>query len=277
MSRVPAIGSLALERMSGAGNHFVVVDRMADTGAEAEVPHVPEVPDGLAALAIELCRLHAVDGMLVLAPPENGGDARMVVFNADGSRPEACGNGLRCVAALARRRGHVARDHFVVETDAGPRRVEVHRRDGDISAATTEMGEPVLGEPQALRVAEADLLGTPVDLGNPHVVVPVEDVDAAPLGEWGGALQGHPAFPQGVNLELCEFAGPLLRTRVFERGVGETLSCGTGACATAAVALRTHRGRSPVAVSMRGGVLEVRWSGTGPVYLRGPVEFGGTP
>ena len=103
----------------------------------------------------------------------------------------------------------------------------------------------------------------------------VEDVDRAPLEEWGQALQTHAAFPEGVNLEVCEAEGPLLRMRVFERGVGETASCGTGACASAVAAVLAGKAHSPLRVAMPGGVLQVRWSGTGSAHLRGPVEFGG--
>lgn len=256
--------SLELVFLSAAGNRFAVADAFAGD--------LPSNPGGLARV---LGERGDVDGLLLLQRPSAkgaGADCRMVLFNRDGSRPEACGNGLRCIARLAVERGHVAGDQLTIETDAGPRRVRILREAGRIVAACTEMGAPVVeAESEALQLAGGSFEVGLVSLGNPHCVLFVEDVDAFPVADVGGEIERHARFPERTNVEFVQVDGDGLRVRIFERGVGETDSCGTGVSAAAAIALRRGLVSSPVAIETRGGRLHVAWDGAGPLELTGPI------
>jgi diaminopimelate epimerase len=197
----------------------------------------------------------------------------MLVYNRDGSRAEACGNGLRALARWAVENEH-AGDELVVETDAGPRRVRCLRRGKEVVGARAELGVPRLVEREAmLAAAGRELRATLVDLGNPHCVLFVRDLGRAEVAAMGAALERHQRFPQRTNVSFVEAAGGRLLVRTWERGVGETAACGTGAGAAAVAALVHGLARSPVEVGTRGGRLQVDWSGGGSVLtLAGPVE-----
>ena len=247
---------------SAAGNRFALARAVAGDAA---------------ALARELAARHGLDGLLLCAPPEAAGDCRMIVFNADGSRAGMCGNGLRCVARYALERGYAPRatraGEVVVETDAGPRRVWVRREGGEIRSARSELGVPRLLELETrVDVGPSSLCATLVDLGNPHCVLFVRDVERLEIVGLARALEHHPRFPERTNVEFVEPVSGGLRLRVHERGVGETASCGSGAGAAAAAAIRLGRARSPVRVFARGGELEVTWDGSSTLFLEGPVS-----
>ena len=247
-----------LELWTAAGNRFALYDavrRGARAGSRRDD-------------AVAVCAAEGVDGLLVVAPGTRGGDVRMTVWNADGSRPEACGNGLRCVAAYARAAGHARGTTVRVETDAGLRRVELVP-----GGARAEMGRPrVAGAPVALDVEGEAVVGRAVDVGNPHFAVAVGDVDRVELERLGPALECHPRFPGRTNVEVYAPAGDGLAVRIWERGVGETASCGTGVTAAAAVAIAAGVLASPALVETRGGRLCVEWDGRGAAFLTGPVE-----
>lgn len=247
---------------SATGNRFALADGIANAP-----------PDDPARLASELARRAGLDGLLVCAPPAAGGDCRMVVYNADGSRPEFCGNGLRCIARFALERGHARGDELVIETDAGPRRVRVRREAGEIVGARSAMGTPRVVERETeLEVAGQKLRATLVDLGNPHCVVFVEQLEAPRIAALGAALEHHPRFPERTNSAFVRAREHGLAARFFERGVGETESCGSGACAAAIAAILHERARSPVEVSTRGGPLRIEWDGGSSLFLEGAVE-----
>jgi diaminopimelate epimerase len=258
---------LPFVKMEGAGNDYVYVD-----GIETEF--AVECGPALARLLADRHRGVGGDGLIVLAPSSRA-DVRMLMWNADGSRGAMCGNGLRCLAALARERGHVGADVLAVETDAGVRRVELLRQGGAIIAARAELGAVTI-EPEAESVA---VLGRTLrclrgDAGNPHAVVFLDlDPEAFPVVETGAAMQHHAAFAGGVNVEFVQVAADgSLRMRVYERGSGETQACGSGAAAAALAAVRTGRLSGPrVTVRARGGVLHVELSASGLV-LEGPVR-----
>jgi len=262
--------------LSAAGNTFAVVDLV-----HGEAPRDPQ------RAARELCEASAndptghlrLDGLLLVRSPAGEGDCRMEIYNADGSRPEACGNGLRCVARFARERGMSRSDLVRVETDSGLRRVQLTREHDRIVAARATMGVPRLdGLEVELETPLGAVSATLIDMGNPHCVIFVPDVREAPVGELGPILERHPRFPQRTNVE---FVTPRARTakrrgriaaRVWERGVGETAACGTGACAAAVAAALSGRSELPTDVELPGGVLEVSWDGRGEVELAGPCE-----
>lgn len=251
---------------SAAGNRFAVLDAFE---------HEPSGDPGR--LATELCARHALDGVLIAARPRAGGDCRMLVYNRDGSRAGACGNGLRALARWAVEHEH-ANDVLVIETDGGPRRVTCLREGDAIVGARAELGVPLLVEREAeLAVGGAVLRAALVDLGNPHCVLDVPDVARAAVGELGPALERHPRFPGRINVSFVEVTAgtagaAYLRVRTWERGVGETAACGTGAGAAAVVAITNGVARSPVTVETRGGSLQVTWDGAGVLVLAGPVE-----
>lgn len=245
---------------SAAGNRFAVLDAFERTPADP------------AALAREACARYGLDGLLLGARPSAGGDCRMLVFNKDGSRAEACGNGLRALARWAVESEH-AGDALVIETDAGARRVRCLRRGREIVAAHAELGVPRVVEPEAVLVhADGEVRATLVDMGNPHCVVFVPDVGRAAVSALGAALERHARFPRRTNVSFVELAGGRLLVRTWERGVGETAACGTGVGASAVAAILHARVRSPVEVGTRGGRLQVDWDGAGVLHLAGPVE-----
>ena len=256
--------------LDATGNRFVLVDGIAD-----------DTPDDPARLARELCgpgdELH---GLLLLTGPSPAAaqaDVRMQVWNADGSRPEACGNGLRCIARAAFEAGHVPGPAFRVETDSGVRRVSVEARGGGTPLVTAEVGVARVGEAFSHELDGATFEVHPVDVGNPHAVVFVENVLAAPLERWGHELACHSAFPDGVNVELAQPLPERLLVRVWERGVGETGSCGTGAAAVATAArAAASMGRNVVASALQfpGGILFAEVDDAGRVALTDAVtEF----
>ena len=272
--------------LAATGNRFAVLDATGGIGATANGTNdaigVPPPADP-ARLAVAAARASTprADGLLLVLPPRAGGDVRMQVVNADGSAAEACGNGLRCVARLAVERGY-AGPELVVETDAGPRRVVAELARGTVVAARAELGRARSVELGVrLALASGGITADLVDLGNPHCVLLVGDVDAEDLARLGPELERHPRFPRRTNVELAQVVpggagdpgGPgRLRVRIWERGVGETGSCGTGAAAAALAALARGLVATPVEVVTRGGSLCVERAGDGVVWLSGTVE-----
>tara|TARA_R110002126_G_scaffold6119_1_gene32169 strand:- start:1556 stop:2341 length:786 start_codon:yes stop_codon:yes gene_type:complete len=243
--------------IEGAGNRFAVVDTLrgstpSDPGALArEWAAHPPLPG------------FRPDGVLVMsADPE--AHLRMAIYNADGSRPAACGNGLRCIAQAAVDLGHVQPGTFTIATDAGLRQVEV-----DGQGARTALGRARILGSQVLGVEGRPVSGVHVDLGNPHLVLCRDLWSDSDVERIGFGLQNHPMFPGGVNVGFATRTPEGLVLRVFERGVGETLACGTGACA-AAVALTDLR--EPVRVFAPGGELCVERRANGELWLAGPVR-----
>jgi diaminopimelate epimerase len=250
---------------SGAGNLFVMID-----GFEAG-----PIPDP-AGVAREMCAgvgPERPDGVVLLLPSSRGADCAMQIYNRDGSRPEACGNGLRCAAKLAVDRRRVDQDAFTIETDSGIRKVRVIREGGRIVASRVEMGRARIVEREMrIEVDRASVVATLVDVGNPHCVLFVEDEREAPVATLGPVLERHEHFPAGTNVEFLARRSGSFHLRVWERGVGETLACGSGACAAAVVACDRGLARFPVRLELRGGTLAVDADPSGTLELSGPVE-----
>ena len=250
--------------MHGAGNTFAVID---------ERPAILARYDDLAR---ELCApmgvLGGADGLLVVLD-EPGAEARMRVINADGSEAEMCGNGVRCVARYLADRG--AGRAFTIATLAGPIATEIVSR-APTFEARIDVGRvtfPRDGRPESIEIAGELASFVEVSLGNPHAVIFVPDVDAIDLVALGTALNECARFPRGINVHIVESTGPsTLRVRHFERGVGLTRACGTGAVAVAAVAIAVRGATSPVAVRVPGGTLVVTWLPGGTATLAGPAE-----
>ena len=213
------------------------------------------------------------DGIILISPSDCA-DFRMRIFNADGSEAGMCGNGIRCVGKYVYDRGLTQKTELSVETASGIRKLSLHTEDGAVSSVTVDMGRvSVLGE-RTLTVSDTEISLTEVSVGNPHVVMLVPDAEKAPLDTVGRAVSVHPTFPDGVNAEFVSLVGEnALRMRVWERGSGVTLACGTGACASAAAAVH-HRlcdPARPISVQTDGGTLTVRISENGTVRMTGPA------
>jgi len=264
-------------KMHGAGNDFVVLD-LRDGLAP---------PDALlAARVADRHRGVGCDQILTIEPPRSAeAIAAYGIWNADGSPSQQCGNGARCVAAWLVRDGVARGDRFVVDS---PLATHVVERLGEDRYAIA-MGVPEFapariplhgfGEPRGEYDASVDegvkLRFGAVSMGNPHAVIEVRSVDDAPVHHYGPLLQRSAHFPESVNVGFAEVvARDRVRLRVYERGVGETLACGSGACAAAAVLIRRGRVDRDVAIALPGGELRIRWpSDDAPVIMSGPAAF----
>jgi diaminopimelate epimerase len=284
---------LPFVKLHGSANDYVLVDAVAREGVEVVGATVPR--DSWPALARAVAdrrRGVGADGLLVVLPPSPSvaAEARMAMLNPDGSEAEMCGNGLRCLGKFLFDRGRVERE-FRIETRGGvvPSRVERTDERGraaelsvtigvpDFTRANVPMAPGPKGDAPALdeefELAGRKLRVSALRLGNPHCVVFVDDVERFPVSGVGAAIEADPRFPQRVNVEFVQRLGKdELAQRTWERGVGETLACGSGATAAAIVARRLHGFGTPVRIHLRGGELSVDWPGEGqPARLRGPA------
>ena len=264
------MGKLPFTKMHGLGNDFVVVDcREGDGG-------------GWPALSRRMAhrRLGIGCDQVLLVFPSLVADFRMDIYNADGSQVEMCGNGIRCFAKYLRDRGATDASAIRVETLAG---IMVPRFSGD--DVEVDMGEPILEgrripvdaegpvQEYPLALDEGAVKITCVSMGNPHAVVFVGDTAAYPVEAMGPKVENHPFFPRRVNVEFVEVVAPdRIRMRVWERGSGVTMACGTGACAAAVASHWTGRTEREVRVDLDGGALQIRWDReTGHVFMTGPA------
>ena len=267
---------LRFSKMHGAGNDFVVIDLRGGT------------PPPDASLCRALADRHAGVGcdqiLTIEAPRTATAAASYRIWNADGSAAQQCGNGARCVAAWLRRDRSAGRHGFDLDSPAGVHAVEVLDEDTfRIAMGVPQFAPaalPLLGFIEAQDQYALDIDGASVrfgaaSMGNPHALVEVDDIDAAPVAMLGAALQGNAAFPQSVNVGFAQVeARDRIRLRVFERGVGETLACGSGACAAAAILMRRGRVDREITVSLPGGDLRIAWPGdTAPILMAGPATF----
>jgi diaminopimelate epimerase len=265
---------LRFTKMQGAGNDFVVLDGIGQRVAltAAQFKRLADRHFGVGA-----------DQILVVEPPHaSGADFRYRIFNADGGEVEQCGNGARCFVRFVREKGMTAKDEIRVETLSG---IIVPKLESD-GRVTVDMGRPIF-EParvpfrtdsdallQSLDVDGRTLSITVLSMGNPHAVQVVDDVEAAPVAALGPKIEGHGRFPRRVNAGFMQVIDRRrIRLRVYERGAGETLSCGTGACAAVVAGIRRGLLDSPVEVATRGGELTITWQGAdNPVWMTGPAE-----
>lgn len=266
---------LRFAKLHGAGNDFVVID----------------LRDGRRPPEPALCRFLAdrhrgvgCDQVLAIEPPRSPqAVAGYRVWNADGSPSRQCGNGARCVAHYLRRENPALGGRFVLDSAAGPIMVEALDQDryalqmGVPEFAPERIGLRLPGpsDPYVLIVDTGPVSFGAVSLGNPHAVLEVADLDHAPVERLGRLLQGRTEFSEGVNVGFAQVVSPeRIRLRVFERGVGETLACGSGACAAAAVLMRRGRIAREVDVELPGGTLRVAWPDPeAPITMAGPAAF----
>ena len=264
-------------KMQGAGNDYVYVDCFRQ-----EMPHNP------AGLSRAISDRHfgvGSDGLILICPSTLA-DARMRMFNADGSESEMCGNGIRCVAKFLHDHGLVRKPSLRIETGRGILDLALEIQSGTVSQVRVDMGEPILeaskipttlsGSPPvnaSLDVAGRTMTVTCVSVGNPHCVIFVDEItDDLVLG-LGPKIEVHPAFPRKINVEFISVRAPdELNMRVWERGSGETLACGTGACASTVAGVLAGKSQRRVTMHLRGGDLNLEWSEKdNHVYMTGPA------
>ncbi len=265
-------------KMQGIGNDYVYVNAM-----KAPLPH----PEKISQIVSDRHFGIGSDGLILLLP-STVADVRMQMFNADGSEGKMCGNGIRCVGKLANELGICRSTAMTVETLSGIKALKLQVENGKVVSVCVDMGSPAMEiEKVPVRYTERRMVEVPltvqgisypitcVSMGNPHAVIFTENIDSFDLPKIGPDFEHNAVFPEGVNTEFVEVLDDHhLRMRVWERGSGETLACGTGACATVVAACVTKRCKryEDVSVRLRGGVLSIRWDND-RVWMTGPAEL----
>jgi diaminopimelate epimerase len=263
-------------KMHGAGNDYVYVNCFEET-----------IRENVAELARQISDRHTGvggDGLILICPSERG-DARMRMYNADGSEAEMCGNGVRCVAKYVYDHGIARDEELKIETGRGVLTLQVFPENGRVQQVRVNMGSPILaadripttlpGDPPVnarLEVAGLSLDVTCVSMGNPHCVTFVDELNDDWVLRVGPLVEAHPAFPRRVNAEFIKVISPReMQMRVWERGSGETQACGTGACAAAVAGVLNGRTERKVLCHLPGGDLTLEWSESGDVFMTGPA------
>lgn len=262
---------LRFTKMHGIGNDFIILDGFRHPIADPQ------------ALARRLCARRfgvGADG-LILALPSDRADARMRIFNGDGSEPEMCGNGIRCLGRFLADEGLCRKNPMTIETGAGI--LTLALEGGSAPRVTVDMGAPRFAPEEIPVAADSNQIALEaggrkldffcVSMGNPHAVTFDLYPEDAEFLRLGALLERHPAFPRRTNVEFCRMSPDGgIDVRVWERGDGPTLACGTGACAALAAAVSMGLCSRQAAVRLPGGVLEIRWAGDGHLFMTGPAE-----
>ncbi|WP_045750480.1 diaminopimelate epimerase [Candidatus Methylopumilus turicensis] len=264
---------ISFTKMQGIGNDFVVIDAYSQA--------IELTSDQIRQLADRHFGIGCDQLLLVEKPTNPSADFRYRIFNADGGEVEQCGNGARCFVRFVHDKKLTTKTQITVETANGL----IYPTLEDNGLVTVNMGAPQFEPSQIpfiadanaityqLNVADTEVEISTVSMGNPHAVQIVEDINTAPVSVHGPIIENHPRFPQRVNAGFMQIIHPHeIRLRVFERGAGETLACGTGACAAAVAGINLGKLQSPVKVMMRGGNLNICWNGgNSPVMMTGPA------
>jgi len=273
-------------KMHGLGNDFVMVDCLQGSP-------IPE--ERLSALSQAACTHHfgvGADGLILILPDDEA-DYRMRMFNPDGSESEMCGNGIRCFAKYLYDADLIKSDSISVATQMGLQHIEIPEQDAnsDVLKVRVDMGKPRLARDEIpmrelangqqsnaqvineeLQVDEQTHRITAVSMGNPHCVIFVDDVESVPLKEWGLKIEHHDMFPERTNVHFVQVLGPQkLWMRTWERGAGDTLACGSGACSVAVAAALNGKSPRSALVHLPGGDLEIEWAENDHVYMTGPA------
>lgn len=274
------MNELKFTKMHGAGNDYIYINAMDSCPAELEK------------LAIRLSDRHkgiGSDGLVAIMPSEIA-DFRMRMFNADGSEGKMCGNAARCIGKYVFEKGLTRKTSVLLETLSGIKTLELHtdKMRSRVLSVTVDMGEPIL-EPRtipvsdsiksikniSLKVSTEEYKVTAVSMGNPHGVIFCKAPEKMDIETPGKELEVHPVFPERANIEFVEVVSPAeLKMRVWERGSGETLACGTGACAALVASVLNGKSERRAIVHLKGGDLEVEWdASSNHVFLTGPAEI----
>ena len=250
-------------KMHGLGNDYLYV--------------FGEVPANIADLSRRLSDRHfgaGSDGMIYISPSEIA-DFKMRIFNADGSEAKMCGNGIRCVGKYVFDRGYTDKTVLKIETLSGIKTLSLNVTDGKVKTVTVDMGRAAVSEETRLDVGGVVMKCTPVSVGNPHAVFFTPNAEAVPLVSIGSVIEHYDLFPDGVNAEFVQIISPTeLRMRVWERGSGITMACGTGACASVSAAVKNGfcPADTPITVRLDGGALTITVGSDYTVTMTGPAE-----
>lgn len=264
-------------KMHGLGNDFIMVDSLNNNLFDDLKPKVRM-----------LCDRHfgvGADGVIFVLPSKEL-DVSMRIINSDGSEAEMCGNGIRCFAKYIYENGIIKKTKIKVDTMAGMMIPELIIRNRTVEAVRVNMGKPGLerqnipmtgsGGPvieEPLQVLDTSFKITCVSMGNPHCVIFTDDLDSIDHLYYGPAIENHPVFPRKTNVEFIQkLSDKKIKMKVWERGAGETLACGTGACAAAVASSITGRTGRQVTVGLAGGELEIKWDDDNAIYMTGPAE-----
>lgn len=249
-------------KMQGLGNDYVYLDCTKET------------PEDLPGLSRAVSDRHfgiGSDGLICICP-SNRADFRMRMFNADGSEGEMCGNGIRCVGKFIHDKGLSGKTRLSIETKSGIKQLNLTENKGLVETVTVDMGEPVPASPVLLEVDGKSWRARPVSMGNPHLILFLDEIDSLDLSKLGPCFEYHPAFPDRTNTEFVEVLDRThLKMRVWERGSGETLACGTGACAALVAAVLEGRCERRATVQLLGGELSIRWDTDNHISMTGPA------
>lgn len=264
--------------MHGLGNDYVYVSLFDQAVAD---------PMALSRAISDRHRGVGSDGLILVAPPQAGGDVRMIMFNADGSRAQMCGNGVRCVAKLAYERNLARQNPMRVETDRGILHLKLYLDLRDrVERVRVNMGPPILEAKRIpialdaervvnlpLQIADRSLIMTCASMGNPHAVFYIDDLATVPLSEWGPRIERHALFPERVNAHFVQVLSPdRVRMTTWERGSGPTQACGTGASAVCVAGVLAGRTARKITAALPGGDLELEWEETSnDVFMTGPA------
>jgi len=269
-------------KMHGSGNDFILIDCINKSLGDSLF---------LSYLAKKLCGRNfgiGADGLILILPSSKA-DLRMRIFNSDGSEAQMCGNGIRCFAKYAYENKLVSKIKFTVETLAGIITPELIFKNKEISGIKVDMGIPKLrrreipmvGEDTPTVVDEVLKINTEqtfkvtcVSMGNPHCIIFVDDVQSIPVNEIGPKIENHPFFPEKTNVEFIHILNRKeINFRVWERGVGETLACGTGACASLVASVLNKKTDRKATIHLPGGDLDIQWANDKHIYMTGPAEL----
>lgn len=263
-------------KMHGAGNDYIYVD-----AKKFPIENPSEA-------SIKWSRYHTgigSDGLILIGPSDTA-DFSMHIYNNDGSEAMMCGNGIRCIGKFVYDKGMTKSKTVRIETLSGIKTLQLFTgADGLVEKATVDMGKPILNDPKQMATPDGSMLtgtvkangkeytGTFVSMGNPHFVIFVDDINSVDLTAEGAALERNPMFPQRCNIEFAQIRPDgSIRTRVWERGSGITMACGTGACATATAAALNHKTGRKSTIAMDGGDLQIEWNEENDhVFLTGPA------
>lgn len=269
-------------KMHGLGNDFILVDCVNKSLGD---------PLFLSYLAKKFCDRNfgiGADGLMLILPSSQA-DLQMKIFNSDGTEAQMCGNGIRCFAKYAFENKLISKIKFTVETLAGTITPELIFKNKEIAGIKVNMGHPklkrreipMIGE-DTLTVVDETLKINPkqtfnitcVSMGNPHCIIFVDDVQSIPVNEIGPKIENHPIFPEKTNVEFIQILNRKeINFRVWERGVGETLACGTGACAALVASVLNNKSERQAIIHLKGGDLDIKWIENGPIFMTGPAEL----
>lgn len=251
-------------KMHGLGNDYLYV--------------YGEVPQNIESLSVKLSERHfgaGSDGMIYISPSDIA-DFKMRIFNADGSEAKMCGNGIRCVGKYVYDKGYTDKKRLKIDTLSGIKTLDLKVTGGKVKNVSVDMGKAAVSDALKLNIDGKEVICTPVSVGNPHAVIFVSDIEEAPLTTLGPKMERHCAFPEGVNTEFIQVIDErTLRMRVWERGSGVTMACGTGACASVAAAIKNGfcSFDDDISVILDGGILKISISPDYTVTMTGPAEI----